>query len=95
MASRRHRSRLSRQCLDTWHEQAGPFLTASPVLSRHGPRPIDFQIARTACVREHKREMEQVSSAVVVLGTAHLHSIIWKLREQFEVEAFASALEWF
>jgi hypothetical protein len=39
--------------------------------------------------------MEQVSSAVVVLGIAHLHSMIWKLREQFEVEAFAFALESF
>ena len=36
-----------------------------------------------------RRQMEQASSAVVVLGIAYFHCMFWKVRKQFEVEVFA------
>lgn len=63
-------------------------------ISRYGPIEVQQTREELMCINI-KREMDSVGSAVVVLGIAHLHSMFWKLHQEFEVEAFVFAWESF
>jgi hypothetical protein len=75
------------------HTEAADFPTSADVI-RYGPLPT--QEIREEAMREGiVRAMSSRNVALVVVGVAHLHSMLVKLSKDFEVDAYAYRLEIF